>query len=85
MSKLWHRFRLRLARWVPYPVQGVGFSSPQDDPMDSGELPMLLDVEGRTGTVYLSHSMWAALGFKAGWLTKEEELAIWEREYGDGC
>lgn len=76
VPKFWHRFRLAIARWIPYPVEGVGFHIPQltspghtpeSEQEPSGELPMVLTVEGRVGTVYLSESIWRAIGETAGW------------------
>lgn len=53
------------------PDQGVGFSASGE--MSSGELPLLLNIEGREGTVYLSREMWEALGEKADWLADTQE------------
>ena len=75
------RLRKRLARWIPDPVQGVGFGGLHgDDAMNSGEVGLMLDVEGRTGVTYLSKSMWAQIGATAGWCTQEEADAIWDEE-----
>lgn len=70
-----------IARWVPWPTQGVGFS-PRTGEMCSGEVPLVLDVEGRTGTVYLSRSMWAQIGAGAGWCSQAEADRIWCEETG---
>ena len=81
MSRWWHRLRLHLARWIPYGVQGVGFSAGEGE-MCSGELALELDIEGRKGTVYLSHLMWLAVGHRAGWVTEEELDKAWDEEVG---
>lgn len=70
LRRWYWRFRKKIARYVPDPVQGVGFSAPQDEPLDAGEVHMILDVEGRTGSVYLSEDMWRALGEKGGWIER---------------
>ena len=80
MRRWYWKLRKSLGRWLPDPVQGVSLSP--DEPMSCGELPILLDVEGRTGTVYLSRPMWLAVGAKAGWVTEAEALAAWEEEVG---
>ncbi len=81
MRQLYLRFRRWLARWIPDPVSGVGFSG---GGMDSGELALELNVEGRTGTVYLSREMWLALGAQAGWEPQAPALEAlanaWERD-----
>ncbi len=45
-------------------ANSVGFSFAG---MDSGEAGLLLDVNGHTGTVYVSREMWEAVADKAGW------------------
>lgn len=57
----------------PHPLMpedmGVGFSASGE--MSSGELALELNVEGKTGTCYLSREMWNELGVRAGWATYE--------------
>jgi hypothetical protein len=55
------------------------------DPVDRGadELPLLLDVEGRTGTLYLSKEMWMSYGAEMGWVTHDEAVAAWNKADAD--
>lgn len=80
----WARIRRWLARWWPDGVQGVGMSVSEADRDESGELPVLLDVEGRTGVVYLSRVMWLAFGAEAGWVSHDEVVAAWREEADQG-
>jgi len=60
----WYFWNIRkpLARRIPYGSScGFRFGS-----MDSGEIELILNVEGREGSVYLSEEMWQAIGEKAG-------------------
>lgn len=71
LRRRWYAVRRYLARWWPDPCCGVGFSVKRPAELSCGELPLELDVEGRTGSVYLSESMWRELGVTAGWLDVE--------------
>jgi len=62
-------------------VQGVGFSTGD---LSSGELALELDVEGRLGTIYLSQAMWATLGERAGWISKEEAHRMVDIDFNQG-
>jgi len=57
-----------------YPDQdaGCGFSTGD---MSSGELEMKMNVFGAEGSVFLSKSMWQALGERAGFDSGEKELS----------
>jgi len=76
MKRVWWRLRRRLARWWPWPVEGVGFAPKRE--MSSGEIRLDLCVEGRTGTVWLSREMWLGIGAMAGWVSEEEADAAWD-------
>ena len=73
LSKLWYRFRKAIANWIPFPVEGVGFHIPRPQHKDCGEVEMVLTVQGREGTVYLSQGMWEAIGESCGWLEKSDK------------
>ena len=79
-SKLWWwKVRVLLARWWPHPDQGCGMGWSGED-LSSGELPIKLGIDGRTGTFFLSRAMWASMGAKAGWMSQEEADEIWEED-----
>ena len=79
LSVWYWRQRQKIGRYLPDPVSGVGFGPKQGELMSSGELGLLLDVEGRTGTVYLSKEMRLQLGSLAGWAGPDCEM---EAEFG---
>jgi len=76
--KVWQRYWLPLRRyvanWVPDSSEGSGFRFVG---MNSGELELEMNVEGRTGSVFLSREMWYQMGAEAGWIEQEEADATW--------
>ncbi len=79
IERWWVRnIRKPLARWWPCDFEGCGFRVPGN--MSSGEIELVLNVEGREGSVWLSKPMWYHIGARAGWATEKEALDVWNEE-----